>query len=183
MRASAGIGPCRMLLWSGLVVSVHLANGDLQIRGYRCIGCCTRPLASRLNASGCLARGILLVAICGRTAWCVSSARPGGPWSIQVKSWLWCGTASRRPRRANSCERTPVQLRGVRPAPVVGSMPRPTPLIIRPVAGGGAVAGGLCAPGEGRSARLRSARCVPAAALGRCTRWPLLGSASLASCP
>jgi hypothetical protein len=28
-------------------------------------------------------------------------------WAVdtQVKSWLWCGIASRRPRRANSCER------------------------------------------------------------------------------
>jgi hypothetical protein len=31
---SAQIGLCRILLWSGLVVSLHLADGDLHIRRY-----------------------------------------------------------------------------------------------------------------------------------------------------
>jgi hypothetical protein len=41
------------------------------------------------------------------------------------------------------------------------------------VASGGAVAEGLCAAGEGYIGRLGSANGVLAAALGRCTRWPL----------
>jgi len=35
-----------------------------------------------------------------------SNSQPGEtgwPWSIRVKSWLWCGIASRRSRRASSC--------------------------------------------------------------------------------
>jgi hypothetical protein len=55
-----------------------------------------------------------------------------------------------------------------------------TPLTFWSVAGGGAVAEGLCAAAEGYSGRLGSAGCVPAAALACCTRRPLPASASSA---